>query len=305
MKNLVLTLFFLFFTLLKCFSQTQQDSVKKAEKPILIVAELKQGSSIKGKLVERRGDTLIIDVENIGLIKLPINQIKNIDEAGKVVESKIFYETRVTNKFANRTLLTPTALDNGKGVGEYNNYYLFLNHFSGGVTDNLRLGGGVIFLPLDKLTIAGFASVKLSYSITDNFRISTGGVAGTIFLNGESGWGGAMYGLGTWGNKDNNLTVGVGSLRVESRWTKAVLMLTGQKRIKNNWTLLSEFFTVKDEFDRVVALTLGAKYMNHKLSINFGIMTAGDFNSFTTQIVPIPIIGLSAPLDKKQQNKVK
>jgi hypothetical protein len=305
MKKHSFTLFFLFFTLLKCVSQNPQDSVKKAENPIPLVVELKQGSILKGKLVERRGDTLIIDADNLVLIKVPMNQIKNIEEAGKVGENKIFYETRVPNKYANRTILTPTALDNDKGVGEYNNYYLFLNHFSAGVTSYLRLGSGVIIVPRDRLTLVGFASIKLSYSISDNFRISTGGVAGTILLNGEKGWAGAMYGLGTWGNKDNNLTVGVGSLRIESRWTDAVLMLTGQKRLSNNWIVVGEFFTVKDESERVVALTVGAKYMLHKLSINFGIMTAGDFNSGITEIIPIPIIGLSIPLDKKQIKKVK
>jgi hypothetical protein len=314
MKKHSFLLFFLFFIFLKCFSQNPQDSVKKAEKPILIVAELKQGSTLRGKLVERRGDTLIIDVDNIGLIKLPMSQIKNIDEEGNAPKYNIIYETQVTNKYANRTLLAPTAIDNGK-VGEYNNYYLFLNHVSGGLTNNIRMGGLAIIVPDGGILAA--VTAKFSYDINDIFHVSAGGMAGGVIS--EDTKISMVYGLGTLGNKEKNITLGIGGMRTDGEWdSKPVVLISGMYRIASNWSLTGEFFTFKRQFrtfpsssftpsfsfSRINTVNIGAKYFTNRVAINFGFFVLNsDF--LDIDVIPLPILGVSVPLDKKQRKKVK
>ena len=318
MKKHAFALFFLFFTLLKCFSQNPQDSVKKAEKPILLVAELKQGSTLKGKLVERRGDTLIIDVDNLGLIKLPMNQIKNIDEAGNAPEYKIIYETGVTNKYANRTLLAPTAIDNGKGMGEYNNYYLFLNQVSGGLTNNIRLGGLAVIVPEGGVLAA--VTAKFSYDINDIFHVSAGGLAGGVLsLSGNDNTNlSLVYGLSTLGNREKNITLGIGGMRTDGEWTtKPVVLISGMYRIARNWNLSAEFYTFKRQFlfssssfsssfsvSRTNTFTIGAKYFTNRVAINFGFFVLNS-SFIDSGIIPLPILGVSVPMDKKQIKKVK
>ena len=306
MKKHFFTYLLTFFTFTFCLSQTPQDTVK----PLLIVAELKQGSTIQGRLIERRGDTIIIDADKLGRIKLPMSDIKSIEEAGNVNERKLLFEPRMTNKYANRSLLGPTAIDNGKGVGEYTNYYIFVNHLSGGISDNVRLGGGVIMVPSDEVMLVGFASAKLSYSVNDNFHIGAGGlVGGALAPSGNNeGIASVIYGVGTLGTKDKNLTIGLGGFHADGDWqSKPVIMLNGQYRIANNWSLSGEFYSFKrDNFFQTRATTfiIGAKYFTPRVAINFGFST---FNSlFGNNIsIPIPILGVSAPLDKKQRNKLK
>ncbi len=298
MKNHFLTYLLTFFTLTFCFSQTPQDTVK----PLFIVVELKQGSTIHGRLVERQGDTIIIDADKLGRIKLPMSDIKSIEEAGKVKESKILYEPRLTNRFANRSLIAPTAIDNGKKESEYTNYYIFVNHLSGGLTDNIRLGGGVIILPFSEVGLVGFASAKLSFSISDNFHISAGGLAGGAVIFGGSNGSTAslLYGISTLGNKDKNLSLGIGGFHTDGQWeTQPVILLSGQYRIANNWSLSGEFYTFKENSfseRRTSLFTIGAKYFTKKAAINFGFFNFrlfGNGGSF----IPIPILSVSTPLD--------
>jgi hypothetical protein len=319
MKKHAFTLFFLFFTLLNCFSQNPQDSVKKADKPIPLVVELKQGSTLRGKLVERRGDTIVIDVDNLGLIKLPMNQIKNIDEAGTTSQYKIVYETGVSNKYANRTLLAPTAIDNGKGVGEYNNYYLFFNQVSGGLTNNIRLGGLAVIVPEGGVLAA--ITAKFSYDINDIFHVSVGGLAGGVvaFGGNDNSKMSLVYGLGTLGNKEKNVTLGIGGMRTDGEWeTKPVVLVSGMYRIASNWSLSAELFSFKRQFafssspftspsfsvSRTNTFTVGAKYFTNRVAINFGFfaLNSGFTNS---NFIPLPVVGVSVPLDKKQIKKVK
>lgn len=306
MKKHIFTSLLTFFTLTFCLSQTPQDTVK----PLLIVAELKQGSTIQGRLIERRGDTIIIDADKLGRIKLPMSDIKSIEEVGNAKERKLLFEPRMTNKYANRALLAPTAIDNGKGVGEYTNYYIFVNHLSGGISDNVRLGGGIIMVPSDEFVLVGFASAKLTYSINDDFHIGAGGLAGGVLSPTGDGGGilSMVYGVSTLGNKDKNLTLGIGGFHADGDWqSKPVIMLNGQYRVANNWSLSGEFYSFKrDNFFQTRATTfiIGAKYFTPRVAINFGFST---FNSlFGNNIsIPIPILSVSAPLDKKQRNKLK
>jgi hypothetical protein len=313
MKKHAFTLFFLFFTLLTCFSQTPQDSVKKADKPILIVAELKQGSTLRGKLVERRGDTIVMDVDNLGLIKLPMSQIKNIDEADNANRYQIIYETGVKNKYSNRTLLAPTAIDNGKGVGEYNNYYLFLNQVSGGLTDNIRLGGLAIIVPSGGVLAA--VTAKFSYDINDVFHVSVGGLAGGVlsFDGNDNTNLSLVYGLATLGNREKNITLGIGGMRTDGDWTtKPVVLISGLYRIASNWSLSGEFYSFKRQFafsssfspPRTNTFNIGAKYFTNRVAINFGFfLLNADF--LDSGFLPLPILGVSVPMDKKQIKKVK
>jgi hypothetical protein len=315
MKKHAFTFFLLFFALLKCFSQNPQDSVKKAESPIPLVIELKQGSTLRGKLVERQGDTIVIEVDNLGLIKLAMNQIKSIDEADVTSKYQIIYETGVNNKYANRTLLAPTAIENGKGVGEYNNYYLFLNQINWGVTKNIRLGGMALVVPEGGIIAA--VTAKFSYDINDIFHVAAGGLAGAAIS--QDARMSMVYGLGTLGNKEKNVTIGIGGMRTDGEWeTKPVVLMSGMYRIASHWSLSAEFFTYKREFrsfstssftpifstTRVNTFNIGAKYFTNRVAINFGFFI---LNSafIESSFIPLPVLGISVPLDKKQRNKLK
>jgi hypothetical protein len=309
MKKQISILLFNIFSITLCLAQNSKDSVIQAEKTLIIVAELKQGSTIQGKLMERRGDTLIIDADNLGLIKLPMSDIKNINEAGHVPLSKIMYKTRPINKYANRTLLSPTALDNGKGAGEYNNYYIFANQFSGGLTDNIRLGGMAIIIPGGGVAV--FGTAKLSFKLSDNFHIGAGGLTGgTLFnSNSENTPLSMLYGVATLGDKDKNITLGIGGFRAEKQWqSKPVVFLTGQYRVGTNWSLTGEFYTFKEDDlnfgfgviqrRRISTMSFGAKYFTSNIAFNFGFFgltpTLGDGT-----FIPIPTLSISVPLDKK------
>lgn len=169
------------------------------------------GNQYIGVVKDSIGDTLIVETQNLGIIKIPTSTIKSRQLLIPVVGEKGELKYWPKNHHASRYFFGPTGYGLKKGEGYYQNNWIFFNQVSYGFTDNFTMGVGVIpliffgesFLPV-------WITPKVSFEIKpDKFYMGAGALAGTVLGEKETGFG-VAYGTATMGSKDKNLTMGLG-----------------------------------------------------------------------------------------------
>ena len=141
MKSLIakITFFILCFGIAAPLSaQTKKEPKKTEAKQVHI--DLVDGSSIEGKLIARRGDTVVVESVTFGVLNLHIKNIKNIDAVS--TENLKNGQSWFENVHAPHGYFAPTAFNFRKGEGYYGNIFLFFNQVGYGFTDHFSISGG-------------------------------------------------------------------------------------------------------------------------------------------------------------------
>lgn len=150
----------------------KKDTIKTAENVFII--RLKDGTRLKGRIVEQNTEQSKIQTQNMGLVTVSANQIVSMELADKNREGndKTYYE----NRFVNRFVFTPSGFAMEKGSVEYYNYMFYYSEFAAALGSRFSVGLGFItILPTEgyNLKIKG----TLASSETFNFSI-TGSLIG-------------------------------------------------------------------------------------------------------------------------------
>ena len=119
-----------------------------------------------------------------------------------------------TNPNPTKYLLGNSAIPMEKKSGYYQNTWIFVSSFSYGITDNISISAGFeiisIFAAGDG-PYAFYINPKASFKIADNFYAGANILyANTIKTVEEFGGLATINGFATYGNKNNNITCGVG-----------------------------------------------------------------------------------------------
>jgi len=167
-------LFFIACLLLGATSMNAQDYFKKdtikATDDIFII-RLKDGTRLKGRIIEQNTEQSKIQTENMGLVTLPVNQIVGMElfDKSKSVSGRTYFE----NRFANRFVFTPSGFAMEKSSIEYHNYMLYYSEFAAAFGSRFSLGfGSVSVLPTEGYNLKAKATIvaneKLNISLTGN-----------------------------------------------------------------------------------------------------------------------------------------
>src|SRR3972149_2653514 len=179
------------------------------------------GKIILGTVKQNEEDYLMVQTKNHGMIKVDKVNIKSLELADEVQVGKKSDITQIYNE--TNYFIGPSALNLKKGSGYYQNVDILLNFFNVGITDNFSIGGGGDL----RNAIFGFSQPSFSqpsfmltakggWQLQNNLHAAFGATFINIKSNGyrevdkvdkESVLG---YGLLTYGNKFNNLTIGCG-----------------------------------------------------------------------------------------------
>jgi hypothetical protein len=251
-------------------AQTKSEK-KNEESNKQVHIEMKDGSSLDGKLVARRGDTIVIESSSLGMLNLNINNIHNINTISN-------QPTKIgTNWFDNvhavHGFISPTGYNLRKGEGFYGNIYLFFNYVSYGFTDNFSISAGTEFISILFNENSGFplfyyANPKFSFQADKNINIGLG----TLLIMGRGIFDNASqiipipYGVATFGSRDNNFSAGLATSIVEGQ-TLPLLTLSAQGRLARGVSLMTENYltTVGDNFG-----ITGFRFMNKYFAFNVG-----------------------------------
>lgn len=239
------------------------------------------GSTFIGRIVEITEDDVRFE-SDLGMMSIKIAKIVEVKEvpAASFKQGAYWFP----NPNDTRLLFAPTGRSLKAGTGYFADYYLFFPMLAYGITNNITVAGGMSLIPLlpidDQLF---YFTPKVGFDL-GSISLSAGAlIAG---LPGEDLPAvGIMYGVGTLGSADNNVTAGMGFGFVDWEFSgKPFLMLGGQYRLSRRFSFVSEnwLFPGLDE----PFLSGGIRFFGEKISVDLAVIVLPELDAG----YPIPYI---------------
>lgn len=270
--------------------------------PETVEVKMKDGSTVIGELVIETADKLIVKTKTLGeitILKSTILEVKRLRSVN-MVDGVYWHE----NPNPTRNLYGPTGYSLRKGEGYYQNILIFANQVSYGFTDQFTIGFGFEIISIlagansfgDGPSIPGF-TITPKYSIPikkDKWNIGLGVLALHIPGTDELFSAGILYGVSTWGSRDNNFTLGFGFGITEGEFTgKPTITLAANKRVGRRFGIVTEnwFVPFGDEYGSL--FSFGFRYIGERITWDFALFGAGAAGEFA--VSPLPLIGIAFP----------
>ncbi len=242
------------------------------------VLTMRGGTSLIGRITAVRGDSVDF-VTGIGRVSVAIADIREIREtdAGRMHNGQYW----PPNPNATRLFFAPTGQMIKKGEGYFSDYEIFFPGVAYGVTDNLTIGGGVSLFPAGVDEQLYYVTPKIGRSFGEQLHAA----AGLLLVGSQGETGGIGYGVGTLGDGDRSVTLGLGygfaGGEVES---KPLVMLGGEKRVSRRIAVVSENYILPIEDDNVV-YSLGIRFIGEKITTDLALV-----NVVGSGIIGVPYV---------------
>lgn len=288
MKSLVLLIFVAIMLISgRALAQTSDST--------LVRIETTDGNEFFGKVVREDALIIVLSTTNLGEITIQKTSIKRreIIRQEQVKGGEVWFE----NPQATRYFWAPNGYGLKKGEGYYQNIYVLWNQFAVGVTDNISIGGGVVPFFLFGGPTPVFIAPKVSLPLVKNkVNLGAGALVGTV-LGEESATFGIVYGLSTFGNPDQNFTIGLGYAFIDGEWASTPLInVSGMVRATKRMYFLTENYYIRGgDGGGGGIIGLGGRWLIKKASLDF--MFAIPYGTDGSFIV-IPAVGFVIPFGK-------
>ena len=234
------------------------------------------GSTFIGRIVEIKENAVEFESE-VMKITIPIAKIQEIKEVPVTSIKKGTYW--FPNPNDTRLFFAPTARCLEAGSGYFADYYIFFPMLAYGITDNITIAGGMSLIP-------GLAIPDQLFYFTPKvgFNMNNSSLAAGILMAGLPGEDeplvGILYGVGTFGNADNNITGGLGYGYVDWEFAdKPFVMLGGQFRTSRRVSFVSENWIFPGLADPVLSggFRLFGQALSVDLALIFPVGASGDW----------------------------
>lgn len=238
---------------------------------------LKDGSRMFGT-VERETDTEVVFRTHAGATVTARRQdIVSLHPVKGRIERGEFLRT---DMHRSRLFFAPTGRSLERGQVSVGVFEFLAPFVQVGVTDRFSLGGGT---PL----VFGFDDGFRPFWFTPKFQVvNTAKVQAAVgvlqIFNTSGDNGGIAYGVGTFGDSDNALTVG-GGLAYSEGDRGGVVMVGGEGRVRNNLKLITENYLWKDGNGIVSG---GVRFLGERLSADLALAIPIGFDDF----VAFPVV---------------
>lgn len=239
------------------------DTVAVAQDTLFEV-RLTDGSVLYGRVVESTGDRVVIRTQSGTMVTIERAQIASMQPTrGRVIQGRVWRE----DPNATRLFFGPTGRAVGKGRGYLGVYEVLFPFVTYGVTDQFSISGGTPVIP----GIIGeifYIAPKLTLVETDRMAVAAGVLAGST--GDETA--GVVYGVGTFGDRDQAASVGVGmGFSNGNLDSQPVVMAGGEMRVGSQTKLITENYFAPGESG--VVLSGGIRFFSERLSADFGLAT--------------------------------
>ena len=288
--NGVKVIFFLIliFTFYEAYSQEGNETA-------LVRIETNDGNEYTGKIVRQDSARIFLATETLGEIAIRKSNIKSQEKLRieQIKDGEIWF----ANPQATRYFWSPNGYGLNKGEGYYQNIWVMWNQFAYGLTDNFSVGGAVVPLFLfGGAPTPVFGTAKISFPIEkEKINLAAGVIAGTVLGESETGFG-ILYGLSTFGSRDNNLSFGLGYGFGGGEWASApIINLNGMFRLASRWYFLTENYYINIDEENFAMVSLGARWIIKKAALDFGfVIPVAEDAGF----IGIPWLGMTIPFGK-------
>jgi hypothetical protein len=248
------------------------------------------GSVLVGTIEQEDEEQIVLLVEGIGRVTVVRSNIRNLQvlDPDRIRNGDYWFE----NPQGTRYFFAPNAIGLRKGAGYYQNAWIFFNNVNYGVSDNFSIGAGTIPVFLFGVTaLPIWVLPKLSIPVSgDNIHLAAGALIGGVIGEGSTGFG-LVYGNATYGNRDKNLTVGLGYGYGGDEWSDTPLVnISGLYRTGKNFQWLAEIYFMPG-IDGSGFGIFGGRWAPEKFAVDFGLGRPLSTYSF----IGIPWLGVTIP----------
>lgn len=247
--------------------------------------ETKDGSVFQGIFLGQDDKGIRLKTDSAGEITIPTDQIKST----RILDERNFKNGQYwfDNPNATRYLFGPSAHSLRKGEGYYQNTFLVLNSFNYGVTDNFTIGGGFELISTFNGQPTFFITPKYTFKLADKWRAGVG-ILYLTSLAVDDGFSDLPlgYGIVTYGNTENNATIGIGYAS-DSFVENPIVTLSGMKRISRRVGLVSENWILPTE--RMSGIySYGLRFMAERITVDLALLNSDEITGFS--VIGIPYV---------------
>jgi hypothetical protein len=232
----------------------------------LVEVRLADGSTLFGRVVAVEGDRITLETQAGARVELRRSQIRSLRPVGGQVKDG---EVWRNDPHATRLFFAPTGRSLARDEGYFGVYELFFPFVTYGLTSRVTVTGGTPIFPGAVGDFAYFGP-KLLVVDAPRTQVSAGVFTGLF----EGGLTGVLYGVGTFGDRDNALTTGI-AFGFESGdggsevFEEPLVMLGGEARAGRNTKLLTENYFAPGESGALISG--GIRFFGERLSADFGV----------------------------------
>ncbi len=262
----------------------------------LVKVNMNDGAEFIGNIISENDTSMQFltgKYGQLGILKKDITKVTEI-ACSSVVKGKIWGE----NPQSARYLFMPNGYGLKKGEGYYQNIWVLFNQVSVGVTDYFSVGAGTVptFLFGSGL-MPVWVVPKFSIPVVkDKFNVGVGAFTGTVIGESNSGFG-ILYGLATVGDRNSNLTFGLGYGYAAGSFAKSpMISLAGMVRVSPRGYLLTENYYIKVDTESLTLISMGGRSILGKAGLDYGLVLplSGEMDTFFA----IPWLGITLPFGK-------
>ena len=286
--------FYLCFLLLLLGGMTTQHA-KAQEVNDVVRITTTDGNVFMGAVFEIDDQRVVIDVEGIGEITIERQRIRNIEtiDPDRIRNGDYWFE----NPQGTRYFFAPNAIGLKRGTGYYQNTWIFFNNVNYGVTNNISVGAGTV--PIFLFGVNAFpiwVLPKISVPVhADNIHLAAGALLGGVIGEGTAGFS-LAYGNATFGNRDKNITFGLGYGYAGDEWSDTPLInISGLYRSGVNFQWLTEIYFIPGIDGSGVGI-FGARWAPERFAVDFGLARP---ITDTGGIIGIPWLGVTIPFGNR------
>lgn len=228
------------------------------------------GSTFVGK-IKTIGSEDIVFVTSVGELNIKIFNINSIEDVLETAIKEGAYWFSDPN--SSRLFFAPKGNMLKKGEGYFQDIWLFFVSASYGFTDNITVGLGTIVIPEAKTY---YITPKVGIMSTENFHLA----AGALVISIDKHTAGILYGVGSYGSDDANVTLGLGYGFADGDLAEKPMVSLGfEKRLSRRMAFISENWLFPG-FDEPL-ISYGIRFFGEDLAVDLAF-----FNSLTDPYFP-------------------
>ncbi len=255
-----------------------RDSVRALPADTIVEVRLGDGSVLYGRVLAQDSIQVVIRTISGTEVRVTRDRITSFRIArGRMVGNE--YWSADPN--GTRLFFTSTGRSLGKGEGYISTYLFVFPFVAYGVTDRFTIAGGTPIIP-GAIGRAYYVAPKVTLRETEKSSYAIGALSFGLTQDVSEGTYGLLYGVGTWGDRDNAFTAGAGW---GYRWggdnsavaNAPVTVLGGETRVSRRVKLVTENWIYIGSGAKGGIFSGGFRFIGDRLSADFGMIGgAGD-----------------------------
>lgn len=249
--------------------RAQASSPATAPADSAVEVRLKDGTVLIGR-VDSESDTQLVLITRSGArVEIPRAEIVTVRNVTLREGGAVWSE----DPNVSRLFFSATGRGLPKGEGYISSFWLFFPFVGYGVTDRFTIAGGTPIIP-GAFGELFYIAPKFTLLDRDKTSFSVGTLSFFVTDRIASGNAGILYGVGTYGSRDNALTLGAGWFYAQTDGysdisNEPVFMLGGERRVSRRIKLVSEnWLAVNPGVDGLISA--GFRFIGDRLSADLG-----------------------------------